>query len=130
MVPRIAALPIKKSREQVALEAFRRLAERWKLKIEEQEVLLGTPKRTMYAWYKHPEHASLHRDKLERISYLLGILSGLTAVYGNNVRADEWLRRPNDAFDGRTPLACMLNGNVGDLAAIRSYVDRFAHVGW
>lgn len=115
---------------EIALAAFRRLSERWNLRIEDQQVLLGTPKRTLYLWYSHPERANPDRDKLERISYMLGILSGLTAVYGDNVRADEWLRRPNDAFGGASPLERMLGGNVGDLAAVRAYVDRFAHVGW
>ncbi|TAM77480.1 DUF2384 domain-containing protein [bacterium] len=120
----------KNRRAQVALEAFRRLAERWKLRIEDQEVLLATPRRTLYHWAERPESARPDRDKLERISYLLGILGGLAAVYGDNVRADEWLRRPNDAFGGQAPLERMLQGNVGDLAAVRAYVDRFAHVGW
>ena len=113
--------------EQVALKAFRRLAERWHLRVEDQEILLATPRRTLYNWADRPLSARPDRDKLERISYLLGILAGLTSVYGNNARADEWLRRPNDSFGGQTPLERMLGGNVGDLAAVRAHVDRFAH---
>jgi len=116
--------------EHVAIEAFRRLSERWKLRISDQEILLATPARTLYRWAERPENASPDRDKLERISYMLGILAGLTAVYGDNARADEWLRRSNDAFGGQTPLERMLGGNVGDLAAVRAYVDRFAQGGW
>lgn len=121
------AIAEKHRTEQIALKAFRRLAERWRLRIEEQEILLATPRRTLYNWSERPSSARPDRDKLERISNLLGILGGLTSVYGDNVRADEWLRRPNDAFGGSTPLERMLGGNVGDLAAVRAYVDRFAH---
>ena len=124
------AVAEKNRTEQVALGAFRRLAERWKLRIEYQEILLATPRRTLYNWAERPESARPDRDKIERISYMLGILGGLTAIYGDNARADEWLRRPNDAFGKQTPLERMLGGSVGDLAAVRAYVDRFGQVGW
>ncbi|MHB8144789.1 MAG: antitoxin Xre/MbcA/ParS toxin-binding domain-containing protein [Vulcanimicrobiaceae bacterium] len=124
------AVAEKKQTGRIALAAFRRLAERWHLRIEDQEVLLAVPKRTLYNWYARPEGAAPDRDKIERISYMLGILGGLTTIYGDNSRADEWLRRENDAFGKQTPLQRMLAGNVGDLAAVRAYVDRFAHVGW
>jgi len=113
-----------------ALEAFRRISSRWKLSDNQQATLLGIPLNTMYRWYRKPESAKPDRDKLERISYIVGLLGGLAKVYGNNDNADAWLHRSNDDFGGRAPLERMLDGNVGDLAEVRAYVDRFANLIW
>jgi len=117
-----------KSPAQVGIEAFRNIAERWHLTIEQQAILMGTSGRTLYDWYRAPERAPRDRDKLERISYILGVFSGLAKVYGDTENAYAWLRRPNEHFVGRTPLDRMLDGNVGDLAEVRMYVDRFANL--
>lgn len=58
---------------------------------------------------------------------MLGIFAGLRMVLGETTSlADEWIMRPNLDFGDRSPLARMLAGNVGDLAFVRSYVDRWA----
>jgi hypothetical protein len=60
------------------------------------------------------------------VSYILGVFSGLHAVLGDTALADEWVLRANRDFGNRTPLSRMLAGNVGDLAFVRAYVDRWA----
>lgn len=115
------------------LRAFERMAQAWKLSVDEQLCLLGQPPRsTFFAWRKHPERASLSRDTLERLSYLLGIWKSLQILLPEADAADGWLRRPNHApaFGGRSALARMLGGNVSDLHAVRAYLDGVRGGGW
>ncbi|MFO1266392.1 MAG: MbcA/ParS/Xre antitoxin family protein [Rubrivivax sp.] len=115
------------------LRAFERIAQAWKLSVDEQLCLLGQPPRsTFFAWRKHPERASLPRDTLERLSYLLGIWKSLQILLPEPDAADGWLRRPNraPAFGGRSALARMLGGNVSDLHAVRTYLDGVRGGGW
>jgi hypothetical protein len=62
---------------------------------------------------------------LERISYVLGIYKALQILLPDATRADAWVRQPNTAtpFGGRSALERMLGGNVGDLYAVREYLD-------
>ena len=109
---------------EVALRAFSKLADRWQLEPKARQVLLGVPERTYYNWIRSPEKATPDRDKLERISYVLGIRAALAAIFGENPEADEWLKRRNIDFGGESPLNRMLGGNLGDLAQVRAYLDR------
>jgi hypothetical protein len=55
-----------------AIRAFSNIDRLWKLDTDEQLILLGSPPRsTFFKWKKAPESASLGKDTLERISYLL-----------------------------------------------------------
>ena len=115
------------------LQAFARIAALWKLSVDEQLCLLGQPPRsTFFAWRKSPESARLPRDTLERLSYLLGIYQALQILLPEAAAADAWVRQPNAAapFHGRSALDRMLAGNVGDLAAVRAYLDGVRGGGW
>ncbi len=115
------------------LRAFERIAQAWQLNVEEQLCLLGQPPRsTFFAWRKQPERASLPRDTLERLSYLLGIWKSLQILLPDAAAADTWVREPNQApaFGGRSALERMLAGNVSDLHAVRVYLDGVRGGGW
>ncbi len=115
------------------LRAFTRLAEQWQLSVDEQLCLLGEPPRsTFFAWRKQPDKASVPRDTLERLSYLLGIYKSLQILLPQTQAADAWVRKPNAAtsFGGRSALDRMLAGNVSDLHAVRSYLDGVRGGGW
>ncbi len=107
------------------LRAFFRIAEAWRLGVEEQITLLGSPGRSTYFKWKREGAASLPRDVLERISYILGIYKALQILLPDPAAADAWVRRPNQAtpFGGRTALERMLSGNVIDLYIVRQYLD-------
>lgn len=127
--------PTPVSPQQIAaagLRAFSRIAEQWKLSVDEQLRLLGDPPRsTFFAWRKHPDTAKVPRDTLERLSYILGIYKALQILLPDTDRADAWVRQPNEAppFGGRPALERMLAGNVSDLHIVRSYLDA-ARGGW
>ena len=108
-----------------ALRAFFKLAERWDLRIVEQRKLLGDPPESTFYKWKREQDGALSRDTLERISYLLGIFKALAILFPDAPRADEWLRKPNEAptFGGKSALERMLSGNVADLFVVRQYLD-------
>ena len=107
------------------LRTFFRIAERWRMSVEEQLTLLGAPARSTYFKWKKEGAASLPRDVLERISYVLGIYKALQILVPDEDAADAWVRRPNDAapFGGRSALDRMLSGSVADLYEVRRYLD-------
>jgi hypothetical protein len=108
-----------------ALRTFFNLAKAWRLSEQEQMKLLGLNSRsTLHAW-KGGRVAKISRDTLERISYLLGIFKAINILVPDTVRADEWIRRPNEAplFGGRSALDRMTTGNIGDLFVVRQYLD-------
>ena len=108
-----------------ALRAFFRIAEDWKLSLDEQMTLLGVAaKSTFYNWRKDPSVA-LPRDTMERLSYVLGIYKALQILLPKAEAADAWVRRPNAAapFGGKPALERMLSGNVADLYVVRQYLD-------
>jgi uncharacterized protein (DUF2384 family) len=110
---------------RLALKAFRRVADHWSLGRNDRATLLAASARAIVRWERDASSARLHRDQLERISYILGIFAGLHSILGDSPFADEWVRSPNLDFGGRSPLDRMLMGNVGDLACVRAYVDRW-----
>jgi hypothetical protein len=109
--------------DAVALKAFFNLAGEWGLSVEEQLTLLGRPgKRTLYRW-KAGDVAGLPHDTLERISVLLGVYKALEILLPVAERTRAWVRRPNEAFGGRSGLEVMLGGKVDDLYQVRRHLD-------
>jgi Protein of unknown function (DUF2384) len=110
---------------QAALRTFWRLADAWKLDVNEQTTLLGVGRTTLYQWKKGVINAGLDRHVLERLSYLFAIYAALQILLPSGDRADEWVRKPNSApvFGGRSALERMLGGHVADLYVVRHYLD-------
>ena len=108
-----------------ALRAFFNIASAWDLDTRQQRTLLGNPPSSTFFKWKRDMSGSVSRDVLERISYVLGIYKALQILLPDTERADAWISRPNAAplFGGRSALDRMLGGNVGDLYAVRQYLD-------
>lgn len=128
-MPPLAATPAPKldrrKQSPVALRAFFRIADLWKLTVDEQMKLLGlTTRSTFFNWQKDPE-VSVPKDTLERISYILGIYGALQILLPNDKAADGWIKRPNanPLFGGKSALDRMLSGQVADLYTVRQYLD-------
>lgn len=104
------------------LEGFFGIAEKWDLSTEDQLKLLGAPGRsTFFKWKK--EGGSVPKDTTERISHLLSIYKCLEILFTVPERADSWINKPNDYFDGRSALDVMLGGQVVDIYRVRQYLD-------
>ena len=122
---RLAVATDRKGLSGPALRTFLRIADLWGLTIDEQMTLLGvTARSTFFKWKKDP-NATLPKDTLERISYILGIYKALQILLPDEKAADEWVRRPNAAslFGGQSALDRMLSGQVADLFVVRQYLD-------
>lgn len=107
------------------LRTFLNIAQLWRLSNDEQMQLLGATDRNELVAWKKDSNVTLRRDTLERISYVLGIYRSLQVLLPDQVAADEWVRRANDAsiFGGNSALDRMLSGNVSDLYVVRQYLD-------
>lgn len=108
-----------------ALRSYFRLTAQWGLSSEQERILLGSPSRSTFYRWKRNCLGRLRKDTFERISYMLGIYRALHVLYSRDSQADGWLKRPNTAplFGGKCALDRMLGGNVGDLYAVRQYLD-------
>ena len=107
-----------------ALRAFFGIADLWGLSVDQQMALLGvTARSTFFQWKKNG--ATLPKDTLERISYILGIYRALQVLLPNQEAADAWVKRPNTAhpFGGTSALDRMVSGQVADLYVVRQYLD-------
>lgn len=120
-------LPATRPRDMAgpALRAFFNIATAWNLSAAQQRKLLGSPPNSTFFKWKRERSGSLPRDVLERISYVLGIYKALQVLIPDPTRADAWISTPNAAplFGGQSALDRMLGGNVGDLYAVRQYLD-------
>ena len=107
------------------IRAFFNIAAAWELSAKEAQTILGLPRSTFHKYQAAPERASVSRDTLERISYVLGIYKALNVLFPRAQSADSWIKRPNahPAFNGRRALDLMLGGNVADLYQVRAYLD-------
>lgn len=106
-----------------ALRTFFSIAEAWCLREAEQMKLLGLDSRSTFQTWKRGAVASIPKDALERISYVMGIYKGLKILLPRT--ADAWIRKPNAAplFAGRPAIERMTSGNVADLYVVRQYID-------
>ena len=108
-----------------ALRTFFNIAQAWKLSTAEQMALLGVTARSTFFKWKKGDVASLPKDTLERISYILGIYKALQILLPEPKAADAWVKQPNSAplFGGISALERMAKGNVADLFVVRQYLD-------
>jgi hypothetical protein len=108
---------------QALLRGLFGIAKLWGLNNAELRILLGQPAERTFQRWRGGECAGLSFDTIARIGYLAGIFKALQIVYANQQQADDWIRRPNKAFGGQSPLERMLAGQMTDLATVRQYID-------
>jgi pimeloyl-ACP methyl ester carboxylesterase len=103
--------------------AFFAIMQAWGLTAEDARAFLGAPaERTLYAW-RAGNAVRVPMDTLRRIGCIAGIYKALELLGSDPHLADHWIRRPNRAFGGQTPLQRIRAGDVTDLAAVRAYLD-------
>jgi len=95
----------------------------WELTDAEACVLLGELSPRTYARWKAGDIGRIGRDLKARLSNLMGIHKALRIIFTEPARAYGWVRRPNQAFGGRSALEVMLQGDLLDLVRVRRYLD-------
>jgi uncharacterized protein (DUF2384 family) len=86
-------------------------------------MLLAASERSIDRWQADAAAADLTRDQVERLAHVIGIYSGLHAIFGEASIAGDWVHRPNADFGNAAPLDRMLAGNLSDLVGVRRYID-------
>ncbi|HET7370348.1 MAG TPA: MbcA/ParS/Xre antitoxin family protein [Gammaproteobacteria bacterium] len=96
----------------------------WGASAKQAQALLGLPARTYYDWLKRAPRKP-DQDKVERISYILGIWKDLQILFPDREFARRWPTCPNDAplFHGQAPIQVMASGRVADLYRVRALLD-------
>jgi hypothetical protein len=95
----------------------------WRLTDLEARVLLGDMSQRTWARWKAGEIGRVGRDLRARMSLLMGIHTGLRAIFAEPARGYAWIRKPNEALGGMSALEVMLRGELIDLMDIRAYLD-------
>lgn len=107
----------------VALKLFTGIMQEWGIKAKDARVLLGNPPETTYFNWLKTGDAKLGRDTLERISHLQNIYKSLRIIFPSAEQANAWVHKPNEAFNGKSALAVMLQGSILDLHRVHVYLD-------
>ena len=108
-----------------ALKAFFNIIQCWKIRDEDARLLLGgVTNGPYYEMKKNPGGRLLDTDRLQRVSYLVGIFKALNILHGQEL-ADEWVCLPNAnrIFSGSTPLDYMIKGGVPAMQTVRRLLD-------
>ncbi len=107
-----------------ALRAFFNIMERWEARDEDARALLGGISNGPYYELKKNPVRVLDADRLQRISYLVGIFKALHILYSEAL-ADAWVTRPNTnrIFGGISPLEFMVRGGLPSFAIVRRLLD-------
>lgn len=119
------------TRANAAVKTTLRIADAWRLTDADLGIALGgVSVPTIARWRARlrrgePTAAQLDRDRLDRISYLLGIYKALHILFPDPARADGWIHRPVDlpGMDGRRALDVIRRGGMADLRHLRRFLD-------
>lgn len=103
------------------------LLDGWGASPREQVALLALPEGTApRALRRYQESTPLPDDPQtwERIEHYVGIAEALRTSYPHSASgARIWMNQPHRLFDGRTPLAAMLEDGIAGVLAVRAWLD-------
>lgn len=116
---------VREGMSSAAVRLFLKLADHWNLSVDDRRALLGGIARQTYHNWRRGKVGTLNRDQLERISLLLGTHKGLKLLFADEAAGLRWFNSANSdlPFGGASPLDRALRGGMGDLYAVRRYID-------
>jgi hypothetical protein len=123
-VPDLASKGERERLSPAAVKAFFNIAQHWRVRDEDARQLLGgLSNGAFYELKKRPDR-TLDQDRLQRISYLIGIFKALNILYSEKL-ADAWVQLPNAnrLFNGQAPLAAMIRGGLPAMQMVRRLLD-------
>ncbi|ODT66582.1 MAG: hypothetical protein ABS75_26255 [Pelagibacterium sp. SCN 63-23] len=126
-LPRTEAFPdipaITEAEAAAMARAVLRLFDRWQVSDAEARAILGGLAPRTYARWKAGEAGRIDRDLATRLSLLMGIHKGLRYLFTDPERGYAWVKKPNLAFGGASPLALMAEGSMFALSRVRAWLD-------
>jgi hypothetical protein len=126
VLPDLSRLDERRRLSPAAMKALFKIVDRWNVSDEDARQLLGGISNGSYYQLKANPGSTktLDQDRLERISYLIGIFKALNILYSQRL-ADQWMRLPNTnpIFAGRTPLDYILRGGQRAMDTVRRLLD-------
>jgi hypothetical protein len=123
-LPDLSKLDERRRLSPAALRAFFNIVQHWGIRDEDARQLLGGISTGKYYQLKQDPRHVLDQDRLQRVSYLIGIFKALNILYGTRL-ADSWvqLANTNPLFSGRTPLDYMLQRGTPGMEVVRRLLD-------
>ncbi len=115
--------PVTEEEARAMLRAVLNLLDKWDLRREEKLVLLGRPSDRTFQRWRTGEIGPLPSDTVFRLGDLLGIHKALWYMFTDIERIYGWVKRPNEAFGGKSALDVMLQGTPSDISRVRAYLD-------
>ena len=126
VLPDLSRLDERRRLSPAAMKALFKIVDRWNVSDEDARQLLGGISNGSYYQLKGNPGSTktLDQDRLERISYLIGIFKALNILYSQRL-ADQWMRLPNTnpIFAGRTPIDYVLRGGQRAMDTVRRLLD-------
>ena len=126
VLPDLSRLDERRRLSPAAMKALFKIVDRWNVSDEDARQLLGGISNGSYYQLKANPGSTktLDQDRLERISYLIGIFKALNILYSQRL-ADQWMRLPNTnpVFAGRSPLDYILRGGQRAMDTVRRLLD-------
>ncbi|MCG8519805.1 antitoxin Xre-like helix-turn-helix domain-containing protein [Marinobacter sp. CA1] len=113
------------SQAATGLKVVFNILDKWGCSITQIQHILGISRAALYRYRQNPQSASLSRDQLERLSYVLNIHASLRTLFDNPKNVYGFMSLPNDNpyFNGRTPLAVIGSGQFADLYETFKRID-------
>lgn len=123
--------PIEQPQQRVVsrhgvMDAFVNTCQRWNLSDNEKLVLLGYAD-SPFLGNQILDNRMLvtPQDARDRAAYVLAISVGLGAVFNEVADAERrWLNLPSSKLNGKTPLAFMLEGRMGNIIMVLQLVEQ------
>ena len=126
VLPDLSRLDERRKLSPAAMKALFKIVDRWNVSDEDARQLLGGISNGSYYQLKANPGSTktLDQDRLERISYLIGIFKALNILYSQRL-ADQWMQLPNTnpIFAGLTPLDYILRGGTPAMDTLRRLLD-------
>jgi hypothetical protein len=121
----LSSKTVREERTPAAVRIFLNIMEEWKVKdADARELLRGIGNGPFYELKRNPDDKVLDAERLQRISYLVGIYKALRILYSENL-ANRFVHLPNRnrMFNGSTPLEYMIKGGLLAMQNVRRLLD-------
>lgn len=112
---------------QVALKTFFNIAEKWQATEAQQMKMLGLGDKSELTSWKQDGLKEIPKENLERISHVLAIYRSLRNLFPTSSRADAWIRKSNDKFNGLSALDFICQEPKDGLVDVRKFLQTQKH---